>query len=468
MSSPILRTAGQWLQLALQALLGIVLFALLLVAAQRTNQRFDLSPEQRYSLSDEVRQVVESLQAPTTIKIFYDGQRQGFRRSLADRLELFAEASPFLDYELIDLDRHPREAERYRISSYNTGVVENASGLQRLRATNQETITSALLKLTRTEPPHLCFVTGHGEHDPRDNRERLGYSRVAKALELENYRIDTFDLVPRGTEDDACDVLVVAGPKNELLPAEIDSLVERLARGRAILFLIDPIAPASAERFLARAGVRVFDDLIVDERSRFYGADSFMPRVGVIDEAVFGDRLGDSIFSLARTVHPGDEGELDTSVRLLAITGQASWARLGDLQVPDGEVEFRPEVDKTGPLPVGVVVREPRPDDEEAREPPSPIGPMIVFGDSDFPNNLYLDLFGNRDLFLSSIAVLTEQDNLVGKRRERDALNFPIVALTNEQIGHVFRVATVWIPLATIAIGVIVGWRRRRRTGSSA
>jgi len=308
-------------------------------------------------------------------------------------------------------------------------------------------------------------VTGHGEQDPRDNRERFGYSTVAKALENEHYRIETLELVPLPSEGERCAVLVVAGPKNELLPAEVDHLVTRLAAGRAILFLIDPHAPESAETFLQRAGVRVFDDLIVDERSRFYGADSFMPRVGIIDEAAFGDRLGDSIFALARTVHPGDEGEVDASVRLLAITGQASWARFGDTNISDDEIEFRNGVDKTGPLPVGVLVRERATTEEDGDEAPPPIGPMIVYGDSDFANNLHLDLFGNRDLFMSSIAVLTAQDNLIGRRQQHEALNFPVVAITDAEIGRVFRVAVLWMPGVTIALGILVSWRRRRRAG---
>ena len=466
-SGRIPQSAKQWVQLLLQGLLGIVLFAIVLIAAQRTNQRFDLSPTQRYSLSDEARQVVESLEEPVTIKIFYDGNRQGFRRSLEDRLGLFADASPNLSYRLIDLDRHPREAERYSISSYNTGIVESPRGLQRLRATNQETITAALLKLVRKDPALLCFVVGHGEQDPRDNRERFGYSRVAKALEQENYRIETLDYVPPIDEGARCDIVVVAGPRNEMLPAEVDNLVARVAAGRSVLFMIDPHAPKSAEEFLSRAGVRVFDDLIVDDRSRFYGADSFMPRVGVIDESVFGDRLGDSIFALARTVHPGDEGEFDASVRLLAITGQASWARLGDLEIPDRDVEFRDDVDKAGPLPVALLVREAARDDDvdDSQGDPAPVGPMIVFGDSDFPNNLYLDLFGNRDLFMSTIAVLTEQDTLVGRRQEHDAMNFPVIALTDEEIGRVFQVAVLWMPAAVIVLGMLVGWRRRRRAG---
>jgi len=455
----------QWAQLALQALLGILLFAIVLILAQRTNQRFDLTPQQRYSLSDEARQVVAAVTEQVTIVLFYDAQRQGYRRTLEDRMQLFVDANPLVRFRLIDLDRNPREAERYNIGSYNTGVVETASGAQqRLRATNQETITAALLRLVHREPPLLCFVTGHGEQDPHDNRERFGYSRVAKALELENYRIESVDLVPAPTDGERCAVLIVAGPKQQLLATEVDHLIARLAAAGPVLFMIDPGAPTSAEMFLARAGLRVFDDLIVDERSRFYGADSFMPRVGIIDHSIFGDRIGDAIFSLARTVHPGDAGELDASIRLLAVTGQESWARFGDTDVDNRDIEFRPDVDKPGPLPVGAFVRGRQASEDEEETPPQ-IGPMIVFGDSDFPNNLYLDLFGNRNLFMSSIAVLTDQESLIGQRQRQEAFNFPIITMTDAEIAKVFRVGVLWLPGITILLGIVVSWRRRRRAG---
>lgn len=455
----------QWIQLGIQALLGLLLFAFGLILAQRFNQRYDMTPEQQYVLPGEVRRIVESVEVPVRIKVFYDGQQQGYRRSLDDRLRLFADASPNITYRLIDLDRSPREAERYSVSSYNTGIVETDAGLQRLRAPDEESIASAILRLTQSERPVVCFVTGHGEQDPGVAGERSGYSVAAKALEKESYVVRSLELIPEPQAGRECSVLVLAGPRQELLPREIDYLLQRLTGGGAILLLIEPDAPASIEGFLERVGIRVFDDLIVDERSRFYGADAFLPRVRIIDTETFGDRLGDAIFAVARTLRPAEGGEIDASMRLLALTGEESWARIGDDDLPDRDISFREDIDKPGPLPVGVVVRSRAKREDETAAPPS-IGPMIVFGDSDFANNLYLDLFGNRDLFLSTIAVLTKQDVLVAQRRERASTNFPIVAMTDEDLTTVFRAAVIWPPVVVMLIGFAVVWRRRRRTSS--
>ena len=43
---------------------------------------------------------------------------------------------------------------------------------------------------------------------------------------------------------------------------------------------------------------------------------------------------------------------------------------------------------------------------------------MIVFGDSDFASNLYLNLLGNKDLFMSSIGVLAEDEELIAMRHK--------------------------------------------------
>ena len=92
------------------------------------------------------------------------------------------------------------------------------------------------------------------------------------------------------------------------------------------------------------------------------------------------------------------------------------------------------------------------------------MGRMIVFGDSDFPSNMYLNLLGNKDLFMSSIAVLTEDPALIAVRRKglpRSSLS--PVSLTNDQGRLIFWVGVVGVPAGFALMGVLMTWRRRRR-----
>lgn len=457
------------LLLSAQVVLAIGLCAALQILAMRHNVRFDLTPEQSFLLSDQAARVAGSVERPVRITVFYSSQQGEERREMADLLEQFRAAAPALSYRLLDLDRSPGLARKFGISSYNTGVVESDGRVMVLRSVSEEEIAAALLELTRDEPRTLCFVTGHGEHSPGDNHEREGYSEVAKALERENFAIETIRTVPRQGVPPECTILVLAGPTHELLPGEAD-LIEAYVRGggRAIV-LADPATPASVSELLERFGIVLGNDIIVDERNRFFGADSFTAQVPMFDQGIFGDRLETAaVFPLARTVLPRDEsGETGGKVSLLALSSPDSWALVGAGIDPDNDVQFREDVDRRGPVPVGAlsVVGDGAADGETAERP----GKLVVFGDSDFAANFYLNLLGNKDLFMSTVAILAEEEELVAVRRKGPTRGtISPISLTAREGSVIFWTAVVAQPLAFLLIGAIVVLVRRKRHGGRA
>jgi ABC-type uncharacterized transport system involved in gliding motility auxiliary subunit len=91
---------------------------------------------------------------------------------------------------------------------------------------------------------------------------------------------------------------------------------------------------------------------------------------------------------------------------------------------------------------------------------------MLVFGDSDFATNLSLNWRGNKDLFMSSIAVLAEDPTLVTIRRKglpRGSIS-PIF-LTEWQDSIVKWVSIVVVPSFFALAGSLVARVRRRRGG---
>jgi ABC-type uncharacterized transport system involved in gliding motility auxiliary subunit len=464
-------SARHAIQLTLQVVLAAVLCALLLVVAERHNHRFDLTPTKSFVLSDASEHIAANVQIPVRIIAFYNAQEHDQRRQMQDLLQLFAAASPNVSFRLLDLDREPGLAKKYGIGSFNTGVLEAGGALRELRSIDEEEIVNALLRLTRREQRALCFLTGHGEHSPQDPSDRVGYSEVAKALEKEGFDIKTLPAVPPGGVPAECTVVLLPGPKQELLPGEAEQLSRYLDGGGRVLLMVDPGAPPSVVQFLARYGVRAGDDLVVDERNRFYGADSFMPRVPIFDEGTFRRNLDSAaVFSVARTVVPADPAPPGMRVLLLALTSNESWARIDGGTVPEETPQFRREVDKPGPLPVGVMVTNAppgsSPESGGSTDKPS-VSRMIVFGDSDFASNLYLNLLGNKDLFMSSLGVLAEDQELVAVRRKglpRSSLS-PI-SLTADQGRLLFWIAVVLSPGGCALLGFLTTWRRRRRAGA--
>ncbi len=457
--------------LAAQVVMAATLFGLLLLLAERHNHRFDLTPTQSFVLSDEAQRVASSVREPIRITAFYNAQEHGQRRQMEDLLQLFTAASPQITYRLVDLDRSPALAKKYGVSSFNTGVLEAAGQVRPLKGIDEEQIADALLRVTRREVRQLCFVTGHHEHSPQDASDRSGYSDVAKALEKENFEIRTLDSVPTDGVPTRCTALILAGPSQDFLAGEAEQLSRYLDGAGRILLMVDPDAPPSVVQFLAHYSVRANNDIVVDERNRFYGADSFMPRVPIFDQETFQKNLDTAaVFSLARSLTPIDNEQPGIRVLLLAMTSPDSWAHVDGGVAPDGKVQFRREVDKPGPLPVAVMVTDTVESPAEqsavpgAKAPGSKVGRMIVFGDSDFASNLYLNLLGNKDLFMSSVAVLAEDQELIAMRRKglpRSSLS--PVSLTARQGRVIFWTAVVAQPTGFALAGLLITWRRRQR-----
>jgi len=456
--------------LTIRIALATVLCALLLVVAERHNHRFDLTPTQSFVLSDESEHIAANLQIPVRIIAFYNAQEHEQRRQMEDLLSLFANASPKITFTLLDLDRSPALAKKYGVSSFNTGVLLAAGKLRELKGIDEEEIVNALLRLTRHQQRMLCFLTGHGEHSPQDPSDRKGYSEVAKALERDGFDIRTLDTVPAGGVPAECSAVILAGPTRDFLPGEAEQLSRYFDDGGRVLLMIDPGTPASVIQFLTSHGVLAEDDLVVDERNRLYGADSFMPRVPIFDQRTFGNNLdAAAVFSVARTVIPAEEAPQGLFVLPLALTANESWARVDGGTVPESAPQFRREIDRPGPLPVGIMV---------TNTPATPgqmtadtsgskkVSRMIVFGDSDFASNLYLNLLGNKDLFMSSVGVLAEDQELIAVRHKGlPRASLSPISLTAEQ-GRLLRwIAVAVLPGCCAALGFLITWQRRRRGG---
>ena len=461
--------------LATQIALAAALFGLLLVSAERHNRRFDLTPSQAYVLSPGATRVAQGVQVPLRILAFYNSQDSDQRRQMDDILTLFADATPKLSYRLVDLDRSPALAKRYGVRSFGSGIMEIDGGeVRELRAIDEEEITNAILKLTRHKVRNLCFVTAHGERSPQDTDERRGYSLVGKAVEKEHFEVVTLDAVPIEDLAQKCTVIVLAGPKRELLDGEADSLTRFLQDGGRVLLLLDSDAAPSSIALARRHGVAVGDDVIVDERNRLYGADSYMARVPIFAKELFGSNLDTAaVFPVARSVEPAAETPAGLAVLRIALSTDESYARVGATAPPDEEVHFRPEVDHPGPLTVGVLVasRESAPipldDTGTIDDSRRGFGQMIVLGDADFASNLYLNVLGNKDLVLSCLGALAEDADLISVRRKSlPASSLSPIYLTADQGRTIFWIAVVILPGTFALLGILITWRRRYKAST--
>ena len=83
----------------------------------------------------------------------------------------------------------------------------------------------------------------------------------------------------------------------------------------------------------------------------------------------------------------------------------------------------------------------------------------MVFGDSDFTSNAFLDVAGNGNLFLNCVSWMTGEGELVSIAPRKD--DFVPLYLTPEQARALFSLCVIGVPLSVLIAGLFV-WVRRR------
>jgi ABC-type uncharacterized transport system involved in gliding motility auxiliary subunit len=436
--------------------LGIIIF--IEAISIRHHKRIDLTEDSRYSLSQQSRQVLSSLQKDVKATAFYkEGQRD--KDSIRDLLDQFVYHSKRFKFEFIDPDRNPVKANKYKIDSYGTIVVESNGRQEKVYMGDEEKITNAILKATSDKKKTIYFVKGHGENEILDFGKD-GYSAAKMALEDENYYVKELFLLREDMPPDAS-LLVISGPKKDFFEPEIEKIETYIEKGGRVLFMIDPYTSSRIKEFLKKYSVILGDDIIVDVLSRLFGADYLTPVVSNYRyHPITKDFNIASFFPVSRSVEVDKETKEGISAEILVSTGDGSWSETDKKSIEEGKPAFDDKKDRKGPIPVAAVVtienKSKGEDDKKTRK-----ASLVVFGDSNFANNTYFRLSGNGDLFLNTIGWLAEEGELIAIRKKRK--NISPVVLTRFQGKVVFWSSVIFLPLTVLLIGVVVFQKRRKK-----
>jgi ABC-type uncharacterized transport system involved in gliding motility auxiliary subunit len=137
------------------------------------NYRWDLSEDKIFSLSPQSIKVIGELKKDLEIYAFF---QRGDNRSISNRIKSYTYLSPRIKFLVIDPDRNPEMARRFKIQNFNTLHLRYGKDSTNLKETTEEAITNAIIKLTRLGKKVVYFVTGHGEPKIDDRNNNQGYA----------------------------------------------------------------------------------------------------------------------------------------------------------------------------------------------------------------------------------------------------------------------------------------------------
>lgn len=443
---------------AVSVLLVLGIVAMVEAIGVRHSKRFDLTANDQFSLSPQSAKLVAGLDQEVEAVCFYKESQEG-RQELEDLLESYRHEGPRFKYRFVDPDRQPGDARRYDVASYGTTVLVSGSRQERAYGTTEREITNALIKVTREGTKKFCFLGGHGERgvgEPEGN----GMSALKQNLERENFTTEELLLLRTTGVPADCDVLVVAGPKSDLLPSEAEAIDRYLQGGGRALVMADPGELPALETMLLRHGAVLDNDIVVDTMSRMFGGDYLMPIVSRYEphEITRNFALA-TFFPVARSVELAEPPPDGVEGTLLAYTGAEAWGESDRARLEkERKVQFD-AADRQGPVALAAVLTR----EAEAKDDTAPPREMrlVVFGDSDFATNAYLMTSGNGNLVLNAMSWLAEEEDLVAIRPKLASAE-PLF-LTATQGRLIFLLPVVVMPLALLVAGAVVVTRRRWR-----
>jgi ABC-type uncharacterized transport system involved in gliding motility auxiliary subunit len=432
--------------------------------SNRYTARLDLTEAGLHSLAPETVTMLQRLRRPVHITFFHDP----LMRETVELYELMAAQTPMLRLELHDPTLNPAKARMMGVRFAGTSVLQSGERVMQEHGASEVDIANAILRVSESAKQRVCFLEGHGEADPfsresHDHREgsgadhshglgsqyvlheQHGMGKARGALEALNYEVAKVTLVRGAATLNGCAVLVVAGPKTALLAAEIEAVAGYLDAGGNGLFLLDPFVDSGLAPVLEVYGVRLDDDIVIDEAHHFW-SDGSAPAVTVYNQHNITRDLPLTFYPGVRSLSPTPRRPATTAVTPIVNSSPTSYGE------SDRErAGFDEAADRRGPLTLMALASRRLGEAGRSR--------VAVVGDSDFATNSFFHFLGNGGLFINTVTYLTDQEDLIGIRPR--SLDLPSLSMTNRQMKGTFVLTIFLMPGLLAMIGVAVWWRQR-------
>jgi ABC-type uncharacterized transport system involved in gliding motility auxiliary subunit len=453
--------------------------------------RVDMTTTGVYSLSEQTKQMLNRLEKPVHVTFFHDPM---MRETVELYQQFVGHSNGKVTLDLFDPMLNPAQARLRGVEFAGTALVESEGRRLQISGPTETDIANAILRVSLGVQQTACFLDGHGEPDPfslesHDHaegaaghshglgtqtilHERHGIAKARHGLETMNYSVTKVLLMKTDSTLSKCNILIVAGPRSPLLPAEVQAIDRYLAEGGNALFMLDPFIQTGLEPIVEEFGVVLEDTMVIDSASHFW-TDVSAPAVTDYNRHEITRDLPLTFFPGARSLSPTSQPVPGVSVRPIINSSKESYAGTSR-----DKAEFNPAKDKPGPATIMVIAnRKPEfvaPAEAVLRElrgeKPLPAAGgkaskftgksrVAIIGDSDFATNSFFHIMGNGKLFLNTVSYLASQENLIGI--EARTYDLPRVNLTNRQMKGTFFLSLVVIPALMALVGIAVWWRQR-------
>lgn len=434
-----------------------VVIGLLAWFSQKHAVEYDWTANGRHTLSEASRELLATMPDPIEVTS-YARENSLLRDSIRKFVGKYQRHKEDIVLHFVNPDAVPDEVRNLGISVDGEIIVHYQGRSQHVTSDQEQAFTNALQRLARDQERFVVFVEGHGERSAvRAANHDL--TEWVKQLFSKGYKAQPINLVDNQTIPDNTSVLVIAGPRLDYLPGELEIIKKYVDAGGNLLWLQEPGPLYKLDGLAKKLSIKFYPGAVIDYAGQLIGIDD--PTISLVTGSLYSPHAITENFEFT-TLFPMAgaieilESDLWRSKPILN-TGDHTWVETGKLQ---GSVEFNKDEDTQGPLTIGLSL-ERDVETEEGEEIVTKQQRIVVIADGDFLSNTYLANSGNNELGTRIINWLSSDDEFISippKIANDTQLNISATVLGVIGIGFLFL-----LPAGLVALGIMTGLRRKKQ-----
>lgn len=443
---------------------NIIFYVLLIIAvvllaqlSLKTNISADWTANSRHSLSDTSKDFLQQLDHEITIQAFISPSSE-YRPILESLLTRYQRYSDKLTIHYINPDFSPELVRKLNIQRQGEMVVSMAEKQQHVFDLSEQSLTNALITVSRQQEQWLIFIEGHGERTPLNNAN-YNLSVWGEQLKQKGFELQALNLVEHSQIPSNATTVIIASPERAWLDGEIDIIKDYIADGGNLLWLAEPNNNQHLASLAEQLAIEFISGTVLDPNAQMLGISDpqFVLITDYANHPIGAATAGVTIFPQAVAIENHAEN-LDWQQLALLTTAKNAWSEMGPIdENPDLPPIFDLGNDTAGPLNLGYVLTR-NPDDNSDNEHQQRIA---VIGDGDFLSNTYIGNGSNLDLGIALMNWLAGDDSLI---------SIPVKTTLDNQL-ELSRIQSMFIglgfliviPVLLLSIGFGLWWYRRRQ-----
>lgn len=452
-------------------LLVAAVLAVLNYAGAKHPIDIDVTEEGLYTLSEQTVGILQRLREPVKVYAFFaPGDPE--HALVKGTLERYAAKSSQLTYAMVNPANRPDLVNRFKLQEGAPRIVVVAGSTDaRVKSPTEQELTNAIASVTRGETKVVYWLTGHGEVELDDTTSK-GAKETADAIRAEGFEVKPLNLAtaiaadvgakvpldkpaPAGVLSVPADAaaIIIAGPRGKLFDPEVAAVEAYLEAGGRVIAMLDPDSSGGLDGLLHQYKIALHADLVVDMNpmNQLLGYGAAATLLHAAGPHPITDEMGAPVLlAMGRSLGVEEGGEAGVETSALLVSDASAW----------GEKDYKSDVaergkdDTQGPVTMAAIAVKPHGKDEAETR-------LVVFGDSDWVTNQYRTVQGNPDIFLNTLAWITEQADKITIRPKMRAASQ--LLLTGNQMNTLILASMDVLPMVIVALGVGIMLLRRQR-----